>query len=89
MLCLCAFFFINQMPVLLWNCHFTVLDFVDLTAGRIRIEDHHVKFTDRELQDEYLLLRIRQLRLQQDNILQHAPTDFGQNTLLNRISFHQ
>ena len=62
-----AFLLVDQMAVLLGNGFGAVLDLVDLAGTGGRVEDHHVEFTDGELQDENLFLGVGQLGFQQYN----------------------
>lgn len=84
-----AFLLVDQVAVLLWDGLGAVLDLVDLAGTGGGVEDHHVEFTDGELQDENLFLGVGQLGFQQYNILHHPTLDLAENTLRDEIAFFQ
>ena len=72
-----ALLWVNQMTILLRNGFLTVLDLENPAGTRLWVKHHHIKLANGELQDEYLLLEIRQLGFQQNNVLQHSPFDLS------------
>lgn len=64
------------MALLLWDGLGAVLDLADLAGTGSGVEDHHVEFTDGELQYEDFLLRIGQLGFQQDDYFIKIPVTY-------------